>query len=165
MENYINSVVSTIDYYAHEKNIQFVFIPQVIVSNGNDIDVAKIIKSKLKNKDSLVILDDDYAPGEIKGIISHCDIFLGTRMHSNIFATSSSVPTVAIAYEKKTNGIMHTVSLDDYVIEINTIDFEQIKNKMDRVLDNKDIIRKSLDEKIPVIQNEILLKVKERIGE
>jgi len=161
MLNYTNTIVETIDYF-NKKECIFVFIPQVIVENGNDIEVAHKIKERLQNKDGIIVIEDDLTPVELKGLISKCDIFVGTRMHSNIFATSMKVPTVAIAYEKKTNGIMGTVKLDEYVLEIDQINSNELINKVEKCLKNRETIKNNLSIIIPEIRKEIIDKLKEK---
>ena len=87
------------------------------------------------------------------------DYFVGTRMHSNIFATSMAVPTTAIAYEKKTNGIMETVGLQNYVVEIKDITAEDLYNKVEDMIVNKKKIKKQLSCSIKDIRKEILEKI------
>lgn len=158
MNKYINSLVEFMNYEISLGNC-FVFVPQVIVDNGDDTEVAKVIKSKLLCPDSFIILHDDLSPVEIKGLISNFDYFIGTRMHSNIFATSMRIPTIAIAYEKKTNGIMHTLGLDDYVIEINNISKDILIDKTNLQNKNNKKIRKQLSVKIDQLRDEILNKL------
>lgn len=162
MEKYIKAIVETITYFFQKYNMVFVFVPQVIVKNGNDVDIAYRIKERLLDKNSLIIIEDDISPIEIKALISNFDIFIGTRMHSNIFATTMHIPTVAIAYEKKTNGIMQTLDLDDYVIEMDTLESKELIKKVEKSLENKDKIQKKLEIKIPEIRKEIMQKLKNK---
>ena len=161
MNNYLNTIAQFITKVSSEKGYCFVFIPQVIVDYGNDADVAKEIKNLLGKdiKDNFVIFEDDLTPVEIKNMIGNCDYFVGTRMHSNIFATSMCVPTVAIAYEKKTNGIMETVGLQDYIVEINDINLEKLNLKFENVVLNEEKIRKQLKVNIKNIRKEIEDKI------
>ena len=117
---------------------------------------------KLENKTSFIVKSDDWSPYELKALISNFDGFLGTRMHSNIFATSVGVPTVAIAYEKKTNGIMHMLDLNDYVVEINNISSDELIFKINKIMNGKNnaIIRKKLNSKIVDIRKEVMEKMK-----
>lgn len=159
-ENYVNAIVETIEHYASNNNTAFVFVPQVIFDGDDDSKMAELIKEKLpsKYKKHFIIRKDDWSPIEIKGLINNFDIFVGTRMHSNIFATSMGVPTVAIAYEKKTNGIMETVGLSDYVEEIDNIKSSTLIEKIDKCISNKVEIRKQLEERILEIRKDILEK-------
>lgn len=159
--NYKKELAKFIEYKAKKDNSLFVFVPQVIIDHSNDAIVAKEIKDLLHYdvKKNFIILEDDIHPNEIKQLIWNFDFFIGTRMHSNIFATSMFIPTIAIAYEKKTNGIMHTVDLDDYVLEMNTITFEDLKKLSEKQLINDKKIRKALETRIAEIREEIYNKI------
>ena len=162
MNNYIDSLREVIEKEIELKNNSFVFVPQVIVKHGDDTDVARKIKSKLKeqNRNKFIILTDDLSPIEIKSLIGNFDYFIGTRMHSNIFATSMKIPTIAIAYEKKTNGIMHTVQLDDYVIEMDEITSENLLEKIEIQRKNEQKIKNNLSIIILNLRDEILDKMR-----
>ncbi|MZK52737.1 polysaccharide pyruvyl transferase family protein [Clostridium beijerinckii] len=161
-ENYIISITKMIEHYAEIQNAVFMFIPQVIFAGDDDSIIASEIKERLdeKYKDNLIINKTDWSPVEIKSLINNFDIFIGTRMHSNIFATSMAVPTVAIAYEKKTNGIMETVELSDYVVEIDTITTKELIKKIDQCFGNRESISKNLQERIIEIKSDIIEKSK-----
>lgn len=161
MENYINSVKDFMVKEFEKRKCTFVFIPQVTVSTGDDTIIAEKIKDRLpkKYKKQFIIRRDDWSPSEIKSLIANMDYFVGTRMHSNIFATSMAVPTTAIAYEKKTNGIMETVGLQNYVVEINDITAEDLYNKVEDMIVNKKKIKKQLSCRIKDIRKEILEKI------
>lgn len=160
-ENYKKELAKFIEYKAKKDNSLFVFVPQVIVEHGNDADVAKDIKDLLDDtiKNHFIILEDDFHPNEIKQLIWNFDYFIGTRMHSNIFATSMLIPTIAIAYEKKTNGIMHTVELDDFVLEMKNLKFESLKEKSEKQMLEDKKIRMKLENRINEIRVEILEKI------
>lgn len=161
MEKYLNSVVNCMKKYIKEKNAIFVFIPQVIVEYGDDTVIAKEIKSRISDelKNDFIILEEDLSPVELKTMIWNLDYFVGTRMHSNIFATTMGIPTVAIAYEKKTNGIMETVGLSDYIVEIDEITEEKLEKKIDESIKNNEEIRNNLNNRIAEIREEIIKKV------
>ena len=157
MINYKNVIAKVMTKYIRDKNFYFVFIPQVIVSTGDDTIIAREIRELLDAslQDHFIIVDDDLSPMDIKSLIGCMDYFIGTRMHSNIFATSMKVPTTAIAYEKKTNGIMETVNLANYVVEIDTISENELESKIDKMISNSDEITKNLNKTIPELKDKI----------
>ena len=161
MTKYVSSLKELIEYEIEKNNNSFVFVPQVIVDHGNDTEIAKKIQKllKIENQKRFLIIEEDLSPIEIKAMIGNFDFFIGTRMHSNIFAISMKIPTVAIAYEKKTNGIMHTAGLDDYVVEIDNIDFKKLEEKVELQRKNNLIIRQQLESKINILRNDILLEM------
>ena len=162
MENYVNCIKEFMIKEFNIRSCAFVFIPQVTVNTGDDTIIANEIRKRLpkKNQDKFYICREDLSPSEIKSLIANIDYFVGTRMHSNIFATSMCVPTTAIAYEKKTNGIMETVGLEDYIIEINDITSDDLFNKVEKMISNAKIIRKQLKNRIGEVRKDIFLKIK-----
>jgi len=56
-------------------------------------------------------------PSEAKWLIAHCDWFCGTRMHACIAGLSTGVPTAAIAYSVKTQGVFETCGVGDCVVD------------------------------------------------
>lgn len=81
-----------------DNKARFFFIPQVIFSEMNDDDsvISKKIVDLLPEdyRKRVVVIEDDLHPGALKHVISQMDKFIGTRMHSNIFALSSHVKTI-----------------------------------------------------------------------
>jgi colanic acid/amylovoran biosynthesis protein len=51
---------------------------------------------------------------------------IGARMHANIGALSSGIPTVAISYSHKTPGIMDLLGQKSLVIDIVSLDYAMI---------------------------------------
>lgn len=63
----------------------------------------------------IAIVPPDFDACEMKWIISRCNWFCGTRMHSTIAALSSGVPAAAIAYSDKTLGVFETCGQGEHV--------------------------------------------------
>lgn len=61
-------------------------------------------------------------PSEAKWLIARCDWFCGTRMHACIAALSTGVPTAAIAYSLKTQGVFETCGLGLCVVDPRLLD-------------------------------------------
>ncbi len=61
---------------------------------------------------------DYHTPEVLRAIIARCTVFYGTRMHGNIFALGQRIPTVAISYHPKTEGIMRMCGQDEYVVRL-----------------------------------------------
>ena len=145
---YITALASLIDYIVESRNAMVIIFPQVIGPKpaSDDRITAKEIYNKVINKNQVKILLKDFSPQMLKGLISLTDLFIGSRMHSNIFALSSFVPTLAIKYLPKTTGIMKMVNLDDYICDIENLDVEQLKRKFDSLWQNKSKVKHDLQQ-------------------
>jgi colanic acid/amylovoran biosynthesis protein len=157
-EEYIRSIAETASFLAKSRGLPTILVRQIGNSKEGkgDIDVLKKIQ-ELSNG-STFLLEEDLHPDVLIKLISKSVFLIGTRMHSNIFAFLSETPVVAISYQRKTNGIMKMMGLEDYVLPINNISPQsliemsekvilnrealssKIKNKTDDIRKNKDII-------------------------
>jgi colanic acid/amylovoran biosynthesis protein len=138
-ENYISSIIDFVDCLV-KSNFQVFFMPQCVgPSIDNDLIITNIIFNRLVEKKHVVILDEDIKPEELKYVYSKMDFFVGTRMHSNIFALSEGVPCLAISYDYKTDGIMQLVGMKEYVININEITGSGLTGLFRKLVDDNNV--------------------------
>ena len=143
-----------IDHAIKKYNLDIVFIGHVTGPSEDKDDrlVAQRIHEHIEQKDRVSILRGNYSPSELKGVISRCDLFLGARMHSNIGAISTHVPTIAMSYSHKTIGIMGSVGMEDYVFSGDKLNEDELINVLGKAKKNSKKIRGHLSETIPNIQ-------------
>lgn len=160
LKQYTLSIASMITEFTKNRNSTFVFIPQVIFDGDDDRMICREIREMLPQeiRHHFIILEQDLSPSEIKDLISNLYIFVGTRMHSNIFATGALIPTVAIAYESKTNGIMNMLELDNYVIDIEDVTPSNLIERVTQCYSLREELSQHLSVKIPQIQTQIRQK-------
>jgi colanic acid/amylovoran biosynthesis protein len=83
------------------------------------------------------------------------DIFLGSRMHSCIFAVTQAVPVVALAYQPKTLGVLNWVSDLLKTLPIDTFETEQLVFALRDTLENKDQISAKLQVRAMEFKKEV----------
>jgi len=88
-------------------------------------------------------------PRLLKALYGELDLLIGTRMHSNIFALSQNVPTIAVGYMHKTLGIASSLGLEEWVIDIRQVDTEVLTDKLNRIWSNRPVILNYLKKVIP----------------
>lgn len=150
-------MAKTVDYLIDTKNVNIILIPHVYSYDSDDRIVINNIFSRVKNKSHVYTVDGEYLPEELKGIISLSELFIGMRMHSMIGATSLCIPTVAIAYSHKTRGIIgKMLGQEEYVIDVNDLEYYDFISKIDAAWDNRNKIKRDLENKIPYIKEQSL---------
>jgi colanic acid/amylovoran biosynthesis protein len=97
-----------------------------------------------------VRLIDQPAPPEIlKTAYGRMDLFIGTRMHSNIFALSAGVPVIAIGYQHKTEGILQTLGLERWTIDIRQVNPARLQAMLAELWEARDSLRAHLRQILP----------------
>lgn len=151
MKRYIDAIVGLIEYAVNELNMEVYLMPQCIGPVGdNDVLVSKKIYSTVSCKEKVHVIDYDYEPSQLKGLYGEMNYFVGTRMHSVIFSIAERVPSIAISYDYKTDGIMRLAGLGEFVIPINNIDKDTLINKFNELV-SSETVRKTIDERLPTL--------------
>jgi colanic acid/amylovoran biosynthesis protein len=150
--SYVNAIAQTVDYLAEQHGANIYYIPQVTARNFDDDDrkIALMVKNDVVNKEKFHVIEDDIPPMKLIRLCGSMDIFIGTRMHSNIFALVNKIPVVAIEYEHKTGGIMSALGLEDLVIDINEVDFKSLRNKVATLLRKRGIYINKIEKNLPI---------------
>ena len=124
-----------LDYrsFTHELIERFLQLPETAVmlvphtigapgNVNNDRDASAHILESLRpeQRQRVFLLEGDYNQHELKGVIGTCDFFIGSRMHACIAALSQNVPTAAVAYSSKFQGVFQSVGMQHSVIDART---------------------------------------------
>ncbi|MEZ6855068.1 polysaccharide pyruvyl transferase family protein [Halodesulfovibrio aestuarii] len=167
-DNYFNALVSLISFITKAGGTIHIF-PQVTVANSHkgftDTSFAKKIVSHFDGTpfvNSVVFYDKELTPFELKAAYSKMDAFVGTRLHSVIFSLSSYVPAINISYHgTKSRGIFNQLTgSDEFVLDIDSIDPDQLIRVVKKALSNRGAISKKLEKDIAVAQEKLLQAMK-----
>jgi len=149
-ECYNKIIAKTIDYLVDKFDATIVFFPQ-LYGNSDDVPLINEIISLVDKKDAVRVLSNKLDSEIQQAIISQMDFVIGNRYHSVIFALKAEIPTVCLAYEHKSLGIMQAAKLDKYVIKITDLTYELLIDKISQVWNQRQEIRKVLRAQIPAI--------------
>ena len=106
---------------AHEAHI--IFIPFQVLERAleNDHAAAVELTSMMQNQDRITLLAESYPPAVVRGLISHCQLLVGMRLHSLIFAATTGVPAVALVYDPKVANFMESLERSTYTINLSSL--------------------------------------------
>lgn len=91
----------------------------------------------------------------LKAAYGLMDFFLGSRLHSNIFALAEGVPVLAIAYQDKTFGVMGMLGLGEWVIAIEECDLDSLGALHSRFWPRREEVRTQAQQAVRAVQQEI----------
>lgn len=119
--------VREIILYANKHNMHVHLIPHVLSDDyvEDDYAICKLIHSEYKET---IIAPRFTSPMEAKKYMSKCDMFIGSRMHATVGAFSMEIPTIAVAYSRKFQGLYGSLGYK-YVIDATQITTQQALEK------------------------------------
>lgn len=130
--------------WLYSKGLMPIVVEHTLAINAHENDGAciKDVISMLKPEEYRLISDPSYDCHDLKAIYGMCDYIVGTRFHSVIFSFGSEVPGIAIAYTgNKSQGIMHDIGLDDYVVSIDQVKASVLEEKFQSLLSNESNVK------------------------
>ena len=147
--NKFKSEMASFIEWLYSQNYMPVIVEHTLAVNAHENDGACIrdVTSMLSSEKFCVISKNSFDCYDLKCIYSYCDYIIGTRFHSMIFAFGSNIPGIAISYTgNKSQGIMHDIGLDNYVIEIDKVNAEILEEKFLDLLKNETEVVAKIDQ-------------------
>jgi polysaccharide pyruvyl transferase CsaB len=95
------SLADGVSGFAHSKQAQILLIP---FHKGYDDGPLLRVRDLLADNETFV-LRSEYMPHEIAGVIGVCDLLIGMRLHSILFAILTATPAIALAYDPKVRSL------------------------------------------------------------
>lgn len=168
----LESIQDVIDHLTEKVGATVILIPhtcspegELLNVFGDDATLLKDLYQTKKDNNRVKFIREDYTTEEIKGIIGQCDMFIGSKMHANIAALSQCIPTVAIAYSYKFQGIMKMLGQEKYICD--EITTENLISKINDAWGNKERIKEELKSKVEFVKERALFNgklVKDLLG-
>lgn len=137
------------------KNYLMTFIKIRDLSERGLIDE---IMEKNHGNEGLRVLKGRYSPSVVKTIISLSELHVATRMHSSIFAASTGVPILGIAYEPKMKSFMETLHQEEYLMDIYSVNTPEIITRFDNLWEKRqeskqEILKQSVELNLKANEN------------
>jgi colanic acid/amylovoran biosynthesis protein len=156
-EKYENAVVMVARQFIEQYNGRVFFFTQVTgpsYSQDDRIPTRRILARLEDLSKEVFFIEQPLPPDNLKSLYGSMDIFIGTRMHSNIFALSEGVPVIAIGYQYKTMGIMKMLELESWVLDINDLEVEKLLILFQSLWRARDNVREKILRIVPSLKND-----------
>lgn len=115
---------------------------------------ARRVLAQLENLGDRVVLIERWVPSHVlKAAYGQMDLFLGTRLHSNIFALAEGVPVVAIGYQYKTRGTLQMLGLEQWILDIEQVSAEALVHLLQEAWAERKQTRLHIQAMLPELQN------------
>jgi polysaccharide pyruvyl transferase WcaK-like protein len=154
-ETYVNCMAKFCDYVT-TKGFDIQFFPMEMKnSEPDDRPMIRQIIDKVHQKASVHILDEDLSTDEHLKAVAECQLFVGHKTHSTIFALTTGTPLIGIAYHPKTIEFMKQYGLEEYSINDSDLTTDRLSDCFDRILPNLSVIGESCFKKSRMISESI----------
>jgi len=115
------NILRLIEFILASTDMSVALISHVTMPMDNDFAYLQDIYKEIKDKSRVSLIGANYNAKQLKYIISQCRFGVFARTHASIAAYSTCVPSIAIGYSVKAQGIAKDLNMEKYVIPINDI--------------------------------------------
>jgi len=129
---------------------------QHLNEQNDDVQIAREVAS-LADSPACEAIDAVNMPArEVKGMIGQCDLMIAARYHSVVAALSLGVPTFALGWHHKYEGVMQFVGQERWVYDVRQLssggtrlDSAGLMSSISELWANRRQVREQILEKLP----------------
>jgi len=134
---YLENLASTLDHLIEKYQAEVYVVPQVVVGKeDNDVIASEELIKLISSKRHVHLITDDLTPKELKYLYGTFDMFIGSRMHSCIFAIGAGTPTIGLSYQPKTTGTFEFIGLFNKTLPVDNYTSKELNEISEEILDN-----------------------------
>ncbi len=156
---YVDLMVHIVEWIICELGAIVILVPHVFQPGDDDRKIIKTIYDRVTDKEKVHLITEELEPEELKGIISLFDMFITTRFHPLVHATSMEVPTIAIDYTFKMRNLMEELDCSDWLFHIKNINFNDFVFKVGQLWAIREEVRKKLKVRAKILRKRSELNI------
>ncbi|MEC0206839.1 polysaccharide pyruvyl transferase CsaB [Paenibacillus lautus] len=153
----LKAVAEGLKALAAQRPVHLRFLP---FHQPDDLEASQFIASGIgdisKNGSKVSFYRDEKQPQDMLREVSRCDMILGMRLHSLIYAANQRVPLLGISYDPKINHFLKRLGSEP-AGSSESLDADALKDQMLKLLDDAAAWKAEHGEQITVLKQEAAL--------
>src|SRR5690606_27634971 len=112
---YARNLADFLDTIIDRNQVNIVFFPMFNTASEGDDVFSEEVRQHMRNYDRVRILAGDIvSPRDYLNLIARCRIFIASRLHSSILATSALVPALVFYYSDKGKLFFEQIGMQQF---------------------------------------------------
>jgi polysaccharide pyruvyl transferase WcaK-like protein len=144
-ERLVKDLAASLDAVVEATNGRLLLLPMQHGGTDDDLRMQKRVLARMARLDSISTYSSR-RPFDVLGAIAGCDLVIGMRLHSNVFAAAAGVPSIGLAYDPKVGAFMKSLGFEDHVIELDDLHPETLADRATLVLRAREPLVHRLEE-------------------
>lgn len=152
--------------FAREHNMSISILPHINTEKETKFNQGILAYAKENYGDVSIEMEQAKEFFDYENGIRTAELVVGMRYHTIVFAVKNAIPFVAIAYEQKTREVSNYSGKLDNCVKIKDLkDATIVKEKLEHVYNNLEVIQNELKGRIDKITEKSLIVIKENFNE
>jgi len=139
--DFLDTITSTCNSLIQELDAHVIFLPMEVCGRGKEYHhhifddmLGRQVQQRIARKERFSMLGREYAPDELKGLLSRLDLLIAMRLHTLLIASDQGIPMVAFDYAPKLRSFMSSIGREEYLVPATGIDHEVMMATIRRAL-------------------------------
>ena len=155
---YRKQLSKLVAHVTEDLNMNVLLVPMHM--EESDVALCKQLKKQASKSEQIQILGSDtLSPSELRSCMSAAKLMIGFRLHSNIIAVSSGVPSLNIYYVDKGRVFFDQIKQSDFAIPIESVlqpDFEKSSQALiQKLLGGRMVYQAAISTQTKLLRNDI----------
>lgn len=151
-KNFIEEMAAALDQLVDQFSFFIDFVPFRTASYDDDRIFAKLIATKMKNRDKVYLFNKSPDILDFIKMLNDYILVIGMRLHSLIFASSSGLPIIALEYMPKIKAFMRSIDQKNYSINLKSFKSDHFLSLIENSFINYDIRSNTICSRITQLQ-------------
>lgn len=147
-KNYVDTMISVISANLDHEKHSILLMPSNYKkdSASDDYQICTYAEEKFKEKgfSTKILPNEIIHPDIYQGIQKTLSLFISSRMHVGILATSAGTPTIMLNTQHKIRGYMENIEMGEYVVEYQGLEVD-MPRLISQCFEKNQIIRDQLN--------------------
>jgi polysaccharide pyruvyl transferase CsaB len=146
-DHWVKELAVALDQLIERRGAKVLLLPfQRLESDlTDDYKVSMKVRDLMRRGDEAVVIKGDYTAEEKAGLIGLCDLVIGMRLHSIIFAATGRVPVVGLVYDPKVSRILKQLDCQEYGIDLGELRAADVLKKAEQSLQQRHELARKID--------------------
>ena len=130
---YERACAAAVEWFIKSTEGKVILFPQVFgpyLSQDDRVPARRVAEQLPELSKSIIMIEQPLPLELLKSVYGWMDIFIGSRMHSNIFSLCEGVPVIMIGYLPKTRGLAEMLGIEEWYLDINQVNGIELSERL-----------------------------------
>lgn len=141
-------VAAALDAFLEKHGGTIVFLPFQTHEGERENDAAVIerVRSSMRGRESTMVVADS-SPETLAAAAGSCDVVVGMRLHSLVFAFMHGRPFVALSYDPKVGEFVRACGAEEFALDIAAVEAGKLRALLEQALAGREQFGAAMDER------------------
>lgn len=155
--DYVARMAEIFDRIVTRYDAELLLIPmENAMHEGGDRPIGHEIQAAMRHPGRFHLLQGEHDAMATAAAIAGVDVFIGTKTHSIVYSLKAGVPTLALAYQQKSNEFMEMFGVRENAVDLRDLDPGRVMAVFDKLMQARARLRTRQCSRLEMVRQKAL---------